>query len=252
MHHYLNFTTMLSTFTHLTALALLISGSQEAPVTGDGVCDNIRTVLCVRDVLLHIASLTKSINRTLNELETSIASKIETKDTVNYYINFETQFIHAQLPKPEFHTQFHHLNNIVQVRAASRSAICFYSLSFSIQNHLTQLLLEAHYAISFYYNTINVVMKMPNYIVGSTDVWLKQIQSNLRNDIICQYRSILNVYSYDWPSIGEVGHIRFSQGKYHDAPSLEHEIRAIVIARLLREWMRRINLVITGVHSKFV
>jgi hypothetical protein len=111
--------------------------------------------------------------------------------------------------------------------------------------------LEAHYALSIYYNSLVTVSNNLTFVTSSTvDAFLQQIQMNLRNDMICRYRLILNVYSYAWSWINEVGQIKFSARKYHDAISLTSDVRVIIIVRLLREWMRRIHTVMINLESK--
>jgi hypothetical protein len=111
--------------------------------------------------------------------------------------------------------------------------------------------LEAHDAMSFYYNSIEDLLNMNDVISFATDSWFKQIQSKLRNEIICRYRSVLNVYSHEWPSIDQINRIQFSQRKYRNALSLVHDVHAIIITRLLREWMQRLNSVIISLEAKF-
>jgi hypothetical protein len=111
--------------------------------------------------------------------------------------------------------------------------------------------LEAHYAMSFYYNSIQDVLNMNDASALITDSWFKQIEYNLRNEIICRYRSILDVYSHEWPSINQINRIQFSQRKYPDAPSFVHDVHSIIIARLLREWMQRLQSVVINLERKF-
>ncbi len=83
------------------------------------------------------------------------------------------------------------------------------------------------------------------------DSWFKQIQYNMRNEIICRYRSVLDVFSYQWPSINQINRMQFSKRKYRNSPSLVRDVHSIVIARLLREWMHRINTVIINLEAKY-
>jgi hypothetical protein len=112
--------------------------------------------------------------------------------------------------------------------------------------------LEAHYSMSFYYNSINDILNMNDVFAFTTDSLFRQIQYSMRNEIICRYRSVLNVYSIEWASIDYIGRIDFSQKKYRSAPSLVHDVHSIIIARLLREWMQRLNSVIVNLGAKFV
>jgi hypothetical protein len=116
---------------------------------------------------------------------------------------------------------------------------------------LGDLFLEAHYAMSFYYNSIEDLLNMNVPYESPTDFLFKEIESNLRNEIICRYRNILNVYSYEWPLINQINRIQFSKRKYRDAPSFVDEVHSIIITRLLREWMQRIHSVIINLETKF-
>ncbi len=105
--------------------------------------------------------------------------------------------------------------------------------------------------MSYYYNSIEDVLNMNDVNAFTTDSWFRQIKLNLKKDMICHYRSILDVYSYDWPSINQTNRIEFSQRKYRNAPSLIHDVHSIIITRLLREWMQRIHSVIINLEAKF-
>jgi hypothetical protein len=105
--------------------------------------------------------------------------------------------------------------------------------------------------MSFYYNSIEDLLNMKDSNSFLTDSWFKQIQFNLRNEIICRYRSVLNVYSHEWPSIHQINRIQFLQRKYRNALSLVHDVHAIIIIRLLRQWMQRLNSVIISLEAKY-
>jgi hypothetical protein len=79
------------------------------------MCRAIRNVLCVKDFLMVIATVAKSINRTINEIEKKILNKIIEVGTLNRYIYFEMGLIHSHLPTPQYHVQFFQLNNIDKV-----------------------------------------------------------------------------------------------------------------------------------------
>lgn len=82
----------------------------------DDLCPRLSPVLCVRDVLLAIASTTKSLNRTLNQIDDEIEEKVQIIDTLNRYVQFELSLIHFRLPTPQFHMQFIQMNNVDQVK----------------------------------------------------------------------------------------------------------------------------------------
>lgn len=80
----------------------------------DKMCPNAREVLCVRDVLLLIATVAKSVNRTANEIEKHILNNIDIVGTLNRYVNFEMSSI-PHLPIPQYHSKFFQENNINKV-----------------------------------------------------------------------------------------------------------------------------------------
>jgi len=105
--------------------------------------------------------------------------------------------------------------------------------------------------MGFFYNSIEDLIKVGNIFAFTTDTWFQEIAYNLRNGIICPYRSILNVYSYEWPLINEIDRIQFPRYKHRNSPSLVHEIHSIIIVRLLRQWTQRIQFVITNLDAKY-
>jgi hypothetical protein len=83
----------------------------------DDMCKIARDVLCVKDVLMIIATVARSINRTTNEIEKYILNKTPAKQvqTLNRYVNFEMSLIHSHLPTPLYHAKFFQVNNIDKV-----------------------------------------------------------------------------------------------------------------------------------------
>jgi hypothetical protein len=105
--------------------------------------------------------------------------------------------------------------------------------------------------MSFYYNSINDILKLKGVFTSTTDSWLKQIEFSLKNEIICRYRTILNVYSHEYPLINEVNRIKFFIGEHENAPSFIRNAHSIIISRLLCEWMERLHSVIVNLGTKF-
>ncbi len=112
--------------------------------------------------------------------------------------------------------------------------------------------MEAHHAMSFYYNSIEDILNMKYIFALKTDSWLKEIKVSLRNEMICPYRSILNVYSYKWPSINHIKRIQFSKENDGKPQSLVHDAHSMVVTRLLRQWMGSIDFILTNLERKFV
>jgi hypothetical protein len=105
--------------------------------------------------------------------------------------------------------------------------------------------------MSFYYNSIEDLLKVNNIFAFTTNSWLEEIAFNLKNGMICRYRSILNVYSYEWPLINQIDRIQFSRNKHRNSPSLVHEAHSIIIAQLLRESTQKIHSVIKNIEAKY-
>ena len=112
--------------------------------------------------------------------------------------------------------------------------------------------MESHDALSFYYNSINDLFKENNDIIYKNLLLFQEIQLYLRSDMICEYRRILNVYSYRWRSINQNKSIKFSHETDHPTPSVRADVHSIIILGLLREWMNRIESVIIVMDKKFV
>ncbi|CAF3428080.1 unnamed protein product, partial [Rotaria sp. Silwood2] len=115
---------------------------------------------------------------------------------------------------------------------------------------LTALFFEAHNAMLFYYNSIEDLLDLKVEYAETVDQLLKKIQDNLRYEIICRYRSALNVFSHKWKLVNEIDRIKFSR-QHRLAPSFIHHIHSIVIVRYLQKWMEIINYVIVNLESKF-
>ncbi|CAF0939256.1 unnamed protein product [Adineta ricciae] len=198
----------------------------------DNMCPATRDVLCVKDTLLTIATVARSINRTANEIERTILSKYQEIETLNRYINYEMGVIQVYLPLPRYHVKFFQVNYVDK-------------------NFLHDLLLEAHNALSYFYRSIDRMLSMRDISSFTSDLWFGQIADNLRYEMICGYRNVLSVYSHAWPSIDQVNEVQFSRKKYTSPPSMTHDVHAVIIIRLLREWMRKIHETMINMESKY-
>jgi len=117
---------------------------------------------------------------------------------------------------------------------------------------LGHLFLEAHHAMSFYYNSIEDILNMNDIFGFTTNSWLEEIKFSLRNEIICPYRSLLNVYSYKWPSINQINRIQFSKEKDSLPQSLVHDAHSILVTSLLSQWLRSVHFVLTNLEEKLL
>jgi len=111
-------------------------------------------------------------------------------------------------------------------------------------------LAEAHNAMMYYYNSIDDLLKMQGVFGEKTDQRLKEIQDNIRYEIICRYRSVLNVYSQKWRPVNDMGRMQFSR-MHRLSPSLIRDVHSIVIVRYLRKWTELINDVFINLEAKY-
>ncbi|CAF4921612.1 unnamed protein product, partial [Rotaria sp. Silwood2] len=106
-------------------------------------------------------------------------------DTLNRHMNMEMNYTQLNVPIPEYHNEFLRVNNIDK-------------------EFLTALFFEAHNAMLFYYNSIEDLLDLKVEYAETVDQLLKKIQDNLRYEIICRYRSALNVFSHKWQLVNEI------------------------------------------------
>lgn len=104
--------------------------------------------------------------------------------------------------------------------------------------------------MSFYYNSLQDILDIDDIYASEINHRLKQIQNHTLKQIICQYRSILNVYGHDWPLIGQVKRMQYLPTKYRSAPSTVQDAHSIVVIRLLSKWMNKLRSVIDNLEMK--
>jgi hypothetical protein len=105
--------------------------------------------------------------------------------------------------------------------------------------------------MSYLYNSIQSVLDLHDLFGFTVDNWFQEIRIDVQS-VICSSRNILNVYSYNWPSIDQVGQLRFSRSKYRSPPTLTHTVRSMIIAERLSDWMSRLSSVIVNVEAKLM
>jgi len=104
--------------------------------------------------------------------------------------------------------------------------------------------------MGFYYNSIHDISNKHMMSSYTTNIWFQDIANTLKKEIICRYRSILDVYSAEWPSINQINRIQFGPKERRD--TLDHEARSVVIAKLLSQWMHKIRFVISNLENKLL
>lgn len=109
--------------------------------------------------------------------------------------------------------------------------------------------MEAHYAISFYFNSINNTLPSKTVFPTTIDPRWKLIKEKLQN-MICEYRSILHVYATPWSSIKQTPQIIFSTKESERLSSFILDFQSVTIAQLLSEWMQKISNVMINIKPK--
>ena len=79
----------------------------------------------------------------------------------------------------------------------------------------------------------------------------EDILLHMGRPIICPLRSIMAVYSLEWPFASQVNHISYQ--KYHNilAESIHSKAYALVMVKLLKEWTKMIRHFIDDVNKKY-
>lgn len=119
----------------------------------------------------------------------------------------------------------------------------------TLQQYLIDIVLEAQNALIFFYNSIDRLAKHHNDMTATTDSWFKDVQRNLRHDMICRYQSVLRVFYKNRPLKHQIHSIEFS--RRDPERSFVHEVQSVVIAQNLYNWMERIKRVIHDLELKY-
>ena len=110
---------MVLVFKKIFYLLIFLSTGIVHPIHGqesnDDTCHGKGEVFCVRDVLLEIATVARRVNRTANEIEKHILSKVEIGGSLNRYIGFEINKIGSYLPLSPLHINIFQRSNLKKV-----------------------------------------------------------------------------------------------------------------------------------------
>ncbi len=102
----------------------------------------------------------------------------------------------------------------------------------------------------FFFNTINDLLSLQDLFSEQTDKWFKIIQNNIEDDIICRYRSVINVFYQKWKPMNQISRMHFSK-KSNLPPSLIHDVHSLVITNYLKQWMVQIDEMIEDLPLKY-
>ncbi|CAF0855919.1 unnamed protein product [Adineta ricciae] len=213
-------------------LCMSVLGKKEEQKKGDDFCPKLRNVLCVQNILREILYSNGILRNTVNEIEQLIIRYDPNEELLNNNIKSRKSAIESKLPKAKYHLQFANRSNIDQA-------------------DLVNLVQEEANAYAYLYNSIKNVLKVGNEFEKSTERLFKQALTDIQENIICRYRSILNVYSASSTPISEVGGIEFAgSDKKGLWKSFLYNVHSVIIARLSREWADHAENFLNNVESK--
>ncbi|CAF0889625.1 unnamed protein product [Adineta steineri] len=221
----------MSILSNTVFILLVFSSTFSWSQQNDNICQINGGILCVKDELTIITTIAKGVKHISNKIERYI-KQTKTVQTLERYFHLEMNSTGRNLPSSEYHDHFFQYSNINK-------------------EYLVKLFLEAHNALVYYYNSIEDLLNLEGVYAEESDERFRKIHDNIKYEMICRYRNILNVYSGKWKSVNEVNdRIQFTRG-YRLSPSEIHNIRSIIIARNVRKWTEIIQNVTDNLGYKF-
>ncbi len=100
------------------------------------------------------------------------------------------------------------------------------------------------------YNSINNLRRTKSIFGNEIDGEFNTIQTILQEKMICNYRRILSAYGEKWLSIHQINGIHFERTGKRELTSFVYNTNAIILVRLLRQWMESINNIASNIESK--
>ncbi|CAF1029444.1 unnamed protein product [Adineta ricciae] len=213
----------------ILVLGYLVSLSEHQPINKDQ-CKTHHGILCVRDELKNIMNEARKIVRKTVIIEEYIKDTIiidKLYQTVAMEVN-ETQ---SSQPSSEWHVHF-----LAQPNIDKKSLI--------------KLLWEAHNAMLHLANSIDEVHSPKDAHAKASDSILDEIQKELKYEMVCRYRNILNVYVEQLEPVFESkDRIEFSwiSGA---SRSVVHDVRSLVMVVYIRKWMKLVDDVVEQLGRK--
>ncbi|CAF1184719.1 unnamed protein product [Didymodactylos carnosus] len=196
------------------------------------LCDII-AVYCVKSELNKIRDIMLNINQTAMAIENYIFDHTMTRGTLSRLVFNEERYLieYNQSPKAKWHANFLQLPNIDK-------------------EFLIYIINDIHNAMLIFYNSIGSLLETDEMFGFQIDEWFKQIHKNLRSNVICKIRNILYTYDAEW-SQNTNDQITF-RNEFYPSPSQRHNIKSVVLSRLLREWSNKLTSVINIIDQKLI
>ncbi|CAF3327415.1 unnamed protein product [Rotaria socialis] len=197
----------------------------------DHMCTMMGSILCMKEELTIIETVSQAISRQASEIIKIIEEPITAIGTLHDNVERELNNTQMNVPKAEYHMKFSQHSNIDK-------------------EFLTNLFLEAHNAMIFFYNSIEDLLRIDVPYTAAVDKLFKRINYDLREEMICRYRRALYVFSQKWKSANEIERMNFTKHEHERAKSMTHHVHSIVILRRLKEWVALISYVIVNLSNK--
>ncbi|UJR21986.1 hypothetical protein I4U23_025054 [Adineta vaga] len=201
--------------------------------TSDGLCPEIRTVLCFKDVVNNIANNAKDINNVAHQIKQQIRKESSHLD-LDGYIAHKMDSLRDFLPQSKYHHQFKSVQNNIN------------------RTDLLNLLKEQNFAYTYLYNSIKSVLKLENIFAPSIDKSFKTILYNIQKNILCNYRNIFYTYSEFVSSVDDISGIPIANRRKRHAPSVMHNSYSMIIVELLNEWMKHVESFVKNLETKLL
>ncbi|CAF1059271.1 unnamed protein product [Didymodactylos carnosus] len=244
------------TGTNIILILMIFRSTETKPVQKetDQLCI-IDETLCIKDELHKIRNALIKVNRTVHSIENQVISSIRTTSTFSSLIDYVIRHItdQNQMPRSVWSHRFAQKNNIAK-------------------EFLIEITSDMHDTMLLFYNTIEALITHGQSLTGIDgfqwidpdsgprrtfgeylDKCFRDIHNDLRRDVICQIRNILSSYSTQWSSNNpNEKQIHFPQYQLSRAsPSIQYRAKSVVLVRLLKETISKLERVIRSIENKF-
>ncbi|CAF1190409.1 unnamed protein product [Didymodactylos carnosus] len=215
-------------FKRIILILIIIHSTETAPVLDkpDQLCFIVET-LCIKCELHRIHKALTKVNGTAHSIENHVFRNIITTGRFSSLI--DSVIDHIQMPS------------------------LVWPHRFARQNNIGKMTSDMHDTLLLFYNTIEILIEEGQTFEGDLDKPFRDIQSGLRDDVICTIRIILYSYSTQWSlNNRDEKQIHFQINQLsREAPSIQYRVKSVVLARLLKEWISNLASVIRSIEKKF-
>lgn len=111
---------------------------------------------------------------------------------------------------------------------------------------------EEDYATSYLYKSVINLRNASSLSKHDWDETFDNIQTTLQEEMICNYRSVLQVYAETWSSTERIHGLSVGRTQKRQITSLAYHTYVIITLRLLRQWMQSIDNIIMNLDKKLL